>query len=380
MPNHSVTHYSLALLLAATLALAAAVPCQAATLTQRDWMIALVDALGWTFGLPDEPQDPDYFNILGGNRTFRFEAEDIYARDEDNVSLMSFTNFGAFSGSGWLHSGREPSLVHLRFTLPHAGDYRLSAKLRGSGHSITVGGKTTTAEADHDFTEVSIGRFRLPAGPQEIRVTLPVGGSIDYISLAAPNLAPIAPTAGWRPDEALTWNDIHATLLQLLGLAELFPPEGDALVFEAEKLKQDEAEVVATPYLGTPSGGQWLRAGAHPAKIRLPLTLPGSGYYDLTVRAMGDPLQITVGDHLMLEFDAGAWLTDNHIKPLALTNRSSIVLEVPPGGGLDRISLQRRKVDMTRVARLLGLSPSAVPVASDLDSLTRQLTAFGIER
>ena len=28
-------------------------------LAQLDWMIALVDASGWSYGLPDEPQDPN---------------------------------------------------------------------------------------------------------------------------------------------------------------------------------------------------------------------------------------------------------------------------------------------------------------------------------
>ena len=45
-----------------------ALPGYAQELTQRDWMIALVDASGWSYGLPDEPQDPDYINILTGNR------------------------------------------------------------------------------------------------------------------------------------------------------------------------------------------------------------------------------------------------------------------------------------------------------------------------
>ena len=41
-------------------------PGYAAELTQRDWMITLVDAFGWSYGLPDEPQDLDYINILAG--------------------------------------------------------------------------------------------------------------------------------------------------------------------------------------------------------------------------------------------------------------------------------------------------------------------------
>ena len=67
-----------------------ALPGYAQELTQRDWMVALVDASGWSYGLPDEPRDPDYINILTGNRELRYEAEDVFSKDEDNVSIMSF--------------------------------------------------------------------------------------------------------------------------------------------------------------------------------------------------------------------------------------------------------------------------------------------------
>jgi hypothetical protein len=160
---------------------------------------------GWSYGLPDEPQDPDYINILTGNREFRFEAEDVFSKDEDNVSIMSFQNFGAFSGQGWLNGAKEPTLTHLRFNLPISGEYLVKAHLRQEGHLFVIAGEQVTADAENKFTEVTIGRFELQSGAQEILVTLPVNGSIDYISLKAPNLAAITPDGGWQPDEPLTW-------------------------------------------------------------------------------------------------------------------------------------------------------------------------------
>jgi hypothetical protein len=158
----------------------------ASELTQRDWMIALVDATGGSYGLPDEPQDPDYINILTGNREFRFEAEDVFTEGEDNVSIMSFQNFGTSSGWGWLHGTKAPTQVHLSFTLPLAGEYEIKAQLRQKGHLFNIAGEEKTADAKDAFTEVSIGNFSLQSGAHEIVVTLPVNGSIDDIILGLP--------------------------------------------------------------------------------------------------------------------------------------------------------------------------------------------------
>jgi len=380
MPYHTIIRYCSGFILTLALAFAPALPAQAAPLTQRDWMIALVDTLGWSYGLPDEPQDPDYINILNGNRTFRFEAEDSYARGEDPVTQMAFQNFGSFSGSGWLHGAQEPRPVHLRFTLPLAGNYRLEARLRGADHRFSIGSKSVEVGAGDQFTDVLIGHFEFSAGAQEVQVILPANGSLDFIALAAPNLTSLAPTDGWHPDDQLSWSDMHATLVTLFGLGDIFPPLGPPLVMEAEALQQDAAEVVSIPYLGSPSGGKWLRAGPLPVKVNFPLQLPASGFYDLTIRAMGDPLQVTLGGHLALTRKAGPALEDHQFGTLFFEARSSVTLELPPGGGVDQLTLTRRQVDAAGVTRLLGLNTASPPTPSALDTLTRQLAAFRIER
>lgn len=380
MPYHTVIRYSTGFILTLAMAFASALPVQAGPLTQRDWMIALVDTLGWSYGLPDEPQDPDYINILNGNRAFRFEAEDSYARDEDPVTQMAFQNFGPFSGSGWLHGAQEPRPVQLRFTLPLAGHYRLEARLRGADHRFTVGGESVEVGAGDQFTDVLIGHFELSAGAQKIQIVLPANGSLDFIALSAPNLASLAPAEGWRPDDPLSWSEMQATLVTLFGLGDIFPLVGNPLVVEAEALRQDAAEVVSIGYLGSPSGGKWLRAGPLPVKINFPLQLPASGFYDLTIRAMGDPLQVTLGGHLALTRKAGPSLEDHSFGPLFLEARSSVTLELPPGGGVDQLILTRRQVDEAELARLLDLNTAVPPTPSALDTLTRQLAAFRIER
>lgn len=358
-----------------------ALPGYAEELTQRDWMIALVDAAGWSYGLPDEPQDPDYINILTGNRELRFEAEDVFAKDEDNVSIMSFNNFGAFSGRSWLHGTREPTRVHLRFTLPVGGKYLIKAHLRLEGHLFNITGESLTADAETLFTEVTLGRFELQSGAQEILVTLPPNGSIDYISLQAPNLAAITPDGGWQPDEPLSWQVLQTTLLQLLNLAELFPADPAAMVVEAEDLQQNQVNVVDITHLGHPSGGKWLRAGPIPTEVRFPLQLENSGFYDLTLRALGNPIQISIGDHQKLLLEAKPYLDDVTFKSLFLfAGKSHITLKLPPGGGIDYLRLAGRQIDASRARTLLDFEQKANPEAQDLDSLATFIAAFGVER
>ena len=358
-----------------------ALPGYAAELTQRDWMVTLVDTIGWSYGLPDEPQDPDYINILTGNREFRFEAEDVYAKDEDNVSVMSFQNFGPYSGLGWLRGTREATEVHLRFTLPLSGEYQIQAHIRQAGHLFSIDGRVATVDAESSFTLVTVGKYRLQAGAQEIIVTLPPGGYLDYIELKSPNLATITPNDGWQPDEALTWEVIQTTLLQLLDLAELFPSSPTPLTFEAEKLAQNEIMVVSIPHLGHPSGGKWLRAGPLPAEVKFPVKLTESGFYDLALRVMGNPIDISVGEHQKFSLEAKAYLDDYIFKSLFFfAGDSNISLRLPPGGGVDQLVLTGRQIDTSLVETLFGLDQQNQPGARDLDTLTSLLAAFGVKR
>lgn len=356
-------------------------PGYSAELTQRDWMITLVDTVGWSYGLPDEPQDPDYINILMGNRTFRFEAEDVYAPDEDNVSLMSFRNFGAYGGRGWLHAGREPTSVHLRFALPISGEYLIQAHLRQAGHKFSIDGSVQTVDGEPEFALTTVGSFEMQAGDHEVIVILPAGGSIDYITLKAPNLAAITPAAGWQPDETLTWAEIQTTLLQILDLAGLFPSNPTALTLEAEELSRAEAQVVGIPHLGHASGGKWLRAGPLSTKVLFPINLPESGFYDLSLRVMGGPIDISIGGHQEISLEAKPYLDDYTINSLFLfAGVSNLALTLPPGGGVDKLTLSARQIDTALVDTLLGLERQAHPDERALDTLTALLAAFGVKR
>lgn len=358
-----------------------AMPGHSAELLQRDWMFTLVDALGWSYGLPDEPQDPDYMNILSGNRNFRFEAEDVHAQSEDNVSLMDIRNFGPFSGRGWLLGTQKPTAVNMKVILPLSGEYQVYAHLRKAGHQFKVAGQTVTVDAGQEFTEVKIGTFQLSSGIQEIVATLPPYGAIDYITFSAPNLSAITPDGGWQPDEPLKWEIIRTTLVQLLDLAPLFPSDPEPLVIEAEELAPNDAKIVTTPHLGRPSAGKWLRTAADPVEIRFPLVIKTSGFYDLSLRAMGNPVKLIIGDHHEIELEAKAYLDDYIFSSLYFfAGNNNISISLPPGGGIDRLSLTGRHLESTAVMSLLGLEQSEQPELHDLDILTSLLAAFGVNR
>jgi hypothetical protein len=356
-------------------------PAKGAELTQRDWMITLIDALGWSYGLPDEPLDSDYINIMTGSRELRVEAEDSYDKETDNVSVMSFQNFGAFSGSGWLNGRRLPTETHLRFNLPIDGEYTVRARLRQPGHEVRIGATTIPIDGPHEFTEATIGSFYFDAGPNEIIVILPPDGSIDYITLSAPSHALITPEDGWDLDAPLSWGTINTTLLQLFNLADIFPLAPDSLKIEAESYEQAGTKVVTAAYLGPPSEGKWLRAAAQSAEVEIPLHALKSGFYNLSLRVMGDPIIVVIDGHHTIEIAAKAYLDNFTFPALYFTGGdSNITITLPPGGGIDQLQLTENLVDMTQTRRLFDMAQEQSPSAQDLDSISSLLAAFGVNR
>ena len=348
-----------------------------AELTQRDWMITLTDTAGWLYGLPDEPQDPDYINIMIGNREFRFEAEEHYDKDRDNVSVLSFSNFGDFSGSGWLNGSRTAVDTHLTFTLPLSGRYEIRANVRRPGHVFHIGETTVAVEAGERFTEVAVGTFTFDAGPQEVTVTIPPGGSIDFISLAAPHHAMIAPPDGWDPDASLTWEVINTTLLQLFKLADIFPLSEDSLVLEAEDFPHENVKIVELSYLG----GKWLQAGGRGAEIQIPLQGLQGGFYSMNLHVQGKDITIVIGGHHTIKLEGKAYLDEYTFPALFLTGQeSNITVTLPPDGGIDKLVLTKHQIDPADVKTLFNLEQERPPTAQDLDTIATILAYFGVER
>ncbi len=352
-------------------------PVPAQALTQQDWMVAMVDALGRSYGLPDTPTPEDYINILSGKRNLHFEAEEVSSPD-DSVSKMALPNFGTFSGEGWLLGISRPTDVHLNIVVPLGGKYLLAVTLRSPGHTLQAGGQTFEVDGDADkFANVEVGEVSLPAGPTSIVLTLPPGGAVDAISLTAPNLAPITPEQGWQPESTLTWEVLALTSVQALHLEGELPPVAEPLQsMEAEDIKDiGAARLVEDSHLGAPSAGRWLRTSVQPASLQLSLTVPHAGFYDLILNAMGDRITVRFNGHLALTASGKPYLEELTLPPVYLpAGNNQLSIDLPPRSGLDRIRIEARQTNLTTLSELLQLAVTTeAPSPADLDSLTARL-------
>lgn len=341
-------------------------------LSQRDWMVHLVEGLGLSFGLPENPTDADYLRILSGQRHLRVEAEESH-RPTDMVSINSFRSFGPFSGTGWLNGIAQPTRAHLRFLLPRSGRYRIGTAVRSSGHLLEFGSTSLRVDAPGgDFHTVALGEIELLAGWQEVTVHLPPNASIDYLELTAPPLPPLAPRDGWNPSAPLTLDDLAVTSAQLLELEPLLPTTQERVTIEAEDFAPADSPLQTdVGHLGPPSGGRWLRAGIAPQQVEIAFTPPQAGVYDLILRgAAAAPLKGTFETHHPLQIDLLGYLSDTSILTRGLPpTRHTLTVELSGRAGVDALFLLPRRSARSDYLRLLGLPEREPPQAEDLNRL-----------
>lgn len=353
------------------------------SLSQKDWMVQLVEVLGWSYGLPDEPQDIDYQHILEGKRRFRIETEANFQPD-DQVSVQQFQSFGAFSGQGWLSGTAAPTVAHLHFNLPLAGDFTITAALRLAGHQIQINGQVVEVDGEANFGRHSLGTFTLPAGAQEVELRLPPNSAFDYLEFAAPDLPPVQPVAGWQPTEPLTLAVMAETAAQIFNFNHLLPPAGEPIAIEAETITEfpSGAGIIQARHLGEPSGGAWVRAGAIPAVLRLSFSRPQASVHSLQMRAAAEtPITVTINDSLSLPVVSPPYLETTALGSFILPAGENVVdFRLPSRGGLDsfRLAPCGGTDDFLRLAGLTGNTDPPAPVL--VEDFLALLAAIGGSR
>ncbi len=347
---------------------------------QREWMINLVDALGLSYGLPDEPEDADYLAILEGRRHLRVEAESAL-QPTDMVSVKNYDSFGEFSGKGWVSGVAKPTVVNLRFNLPLAGTYHLTAALRLEGSRIELAGKTFAPGGGLNFAPVYLGAVELPPGEHVARIDLPPNGAIDYLELSAPNLRPIAPLNGWQPDRALSAEDMAVTAVRALGLEAALPPRNNISRVEAESAEVPEgAETTDIQLLGAPSGGRWIRAGNREAEMLIPFSVRERGVYRLLVRGTAEkPISARLDDHLELPLAFTPHLSDTEAGFVYLDRgQHRLQLNLPPRAGVDALVLEPHSATGNDYQRLAGVSgQKGAPSPQQMNHLLSLLATLG---
>lgn len=349
----------------------------AENLTQRDWLINLVNGLGWSFGLPDTPSDWDYLTIVGGVRYLHLEAED-HIRREDQVSAKKHLVFGDFSGEAWVSGIARPTTAHIDFLLPISGRYTVHARVRLPGHRFTLGGTVLTADGGNQFTTVTVGEVDLIAGPNTIEINLPANGAVDYIELQAPSYPAIEPAGGWQLDQPLTRADLAATVIRALQLQRVLPPTGKTTELEAENISAEAkaTEVTKTRLLGVPSGGRWLRALGRPTEVTLAFTPPHDGIYRLFLRATGS-MDLNLDGEDLSRLSFAPYLEQRLLGTFALSKLShKLTCRLDPRAGVDNLKLQELATDPDTFDSLAGLDVSDPPTPADLDRTLKLLSRF----
>lgn len=361
--------FSLALLPAPVMS--AALP-----LTQRDLMTNLVDTLGYSFGLPDTPQDSDYSNLLAGGRSFRFEAE-TYRHPDDLVAINSFSSFGEFSGPGWVSAISAPTKLRMNFLLPHAGTYRLFAAVRLPGHTLMLEGQSWQINENYPkFQRVDLGEITLNAGMKELAIAMPANGSIDYVELLAPPLATILPLNGWEPDAPLTYADLGVTVLRALALQSLLPLSDEKILLEAEESSAEKSFRTDQRHLGEPHGAFWLRSGAGGGVVTLPFSVETAAVYTLNLIAAGaKSLTGTLDERESWQTDFPPYLQERSIGTWFLPpGQHQLKIELPARGGVDLLTLLKRRSTAADYRILAGLPADDSVQANDVNRLLTLLS------
>lgn len=343
-----------------------------AEVTQRDWALQLIDSLGWSYGLPEKPTDADYARMLDGKRVYRVEAEDARQRG-DRVAEMNFTTFGKFSGRGWINGTRLRSEAHLKFNLPHAGRYKLKARVRLPGHHLIFGKRNFRLSGKQNFTDVEIGYVELQAGPQEALLQLQPNGSLDYFELEADPVGVIAPQGGWAFDEELTAEVAVRTTIQALKLQHDLPPVAQVVRLEAENQQLPAGVRVSRDTIkGEVSGNRYVQVGPGAVRVIFHHINLDVGVADLVLRAAG-PGSVKTGlaGYFARRQNFGHRFEARNLGTFFLPQgEMSIEVDLPAGSSLDSLELHPRRATAADLLSLVGLPESGKVTADELNNLS----------
>ena len=353
---------------------------------QFDLARRLVDTLGFGEGLPEKPVEKDYLEILGGNRTFRFEAEDTFDRQSDPVAVRNYPLFGAFSGKGWLHGTTTQTAVHLKVFIPVSGKYTLKVAAKGDDQLWSIAGKAFKLNFGVKLKEINVGQLFIPAGELEFNAVIPPAGAIDYFVFSAQAYAPVEPLAGWNPAAPLTSEAVNEVIASLLELEPLLPDDHSysARIIEAASLPGLPETVHKTDnqVLGKPSAAKWLRAFQTGATVAVPLEIESTSVYRIRVRAVGTQISAGFGQR-QVTAPLKPYLDWVDLGTFRLAKgANTLELQLPPTGGVDLIEVTRKlnsAADYAAVTKSAG--KGKVPLKpAELEAIIKSLQGQFKER
>ena len=346
-----------------------------AVVKQGEFAARLVNVTGLAAGLPEKPVLKDYLAILGGNRSYTFEAEEIFDNIADRVTVRTFNAFGPFSGKGWVGGTTTPTPVHFRVLLPLGAKYTFSVASKGDGQIWSIAGKAFRVNAGKTFKEVTAGTITLTSGYLDFNVMLPPDGAIDYVHFEASPLPSAAPLAGWQPDEPLRLSALAEIVTPLLDLENSLPDDKNVpvkpLAVAVYGKLPPAVEVTDSTVLGRPVAPKWVKTGGAPATIDLPLQIDAAAAYRIRVHFTGAELTTVIGNQTITR-TGKPYLEWYELGPIRLTAGShQLRLKLSPFSGVDVVELTKKTTaaaDYLAAAKITG-NPSTVVKNGDLDAI-----------
>ena len=359
---------------------------KAPVFTQKDFARLIIQQFSWGGGLSKEPADRDYLMILGGRRTFKYEAENAYNEETDRVTLRDFPKYGAFTGKGWILGVSDATDSSFTILLPIAGEYDLKAVIKGNGFVWNIDSKEYPADSKSgNLQETAITKVKLKAGVVTMKVTIPPEGAIDSFSLTAPDYTPIQPFMGWRFKEVLSAVRMAEIAVAMTNGFARLPDATQAAsprpVAAAEKaVLPATASLTTASHLGPFNSPKWVRADYRGATIQFPLTVSEAGYYGLTINALGTTISGSVNS-TPFKLAAKSYLTKQNLGLYRLEAGDNLIsITLPPNGGIDSVEFNKKSStpgDFLLLAgvpgpadRLIGSKEAAALLKSIQDSNT----------
>lgn len=355
-------------------------------LKQSDLARKLVDGLGFGEGLPEKPAEKDYLQILGGARTFSFEAEETFDRQSDPVTVREYPLFGSFSGKGWLHGTTTQIAVHFKVFIPITGKYTLKVTAKGDNQLWSVAGKAFRHNFGSRLRENSLGQIFIPAGELEFNALLQPDGAVDSFAFTAPSYAPIEPLAGWTPSAPLTASALNEVFAAALDIESGLPNDNSYVpkTVEAASLPKlpETARLTDSQIFGKTVGSRWVRAFQSGSSLSLPIDIEVSSVYRIRVRAIGTELTAGFGDRTITRPLAAAfdWVDLGTFRlPKGLNNLN---IKLPPNGGVDVIEITKKLSTAAEYAAITktGTSGNAPVKPEELEAAIKSLQGQFKER
>lgn len=330
--------------------------------TQKDFAKLLLQQFSFSDGLPKEPTDRDYLMVLGGKRKFIYEAENAYNEETDLVTFREFPLFGSFTGKGWIMGVSNITSSTMTILLPIAGEYDLKAFIKGHGFIWNIDGKEYSAASNSTvFRETKVAKLVLKAGVITIKLTIPPEGAIDSFSLSAKDFPSIQPFQGWRFKEPLTAARMSEIAVAMTDRFSQLPdaPQETApqkITISDSITVPPTATLTDAAYLGAFTSPKWLRADYRGSLVSIPLKIAETGYYGLTVNAMGQSLTGSVNG-TSFNVAGKAYLSKVSLGLYRLeSGDNNFVINLPPTGGIDTIEFSRKSTTPGDFMRLAGIS------------------------